>query len=88
MPCSLYGLQAPEDTGECNSYSDSEEMCLRKKSMFDRSKSMCEWVEPVDETDSFNDDYAMTEYPCIYEEPHMTWLVRSLCISKLFFLCF
>ena len=59
--------QSPEDTGECNTYTDKDS-CLEPVSMFDATEKMCEWVGENTES----------EFPCLYVEPDMTWKASLL----------
>jgi hypothetical protein len=78
-------LKAPEDTGQCFSYDNTDKhMCLEEKSMFDSERSLCKWVGLLEEQD---DPVALQEggvwHSCVYLEPIMSWKVCALFTRKL-----
>ncbi len=56
----FYDLQGPDDDGTCVTYTTSD-LCLARKSIFDKSQTYCSWSEANDS--------------CAYQPPVFSWMV-------------
>jgi hypothetical protein len=71
----LYDLQGPDDDGSCQTFV-TQSACLKRKSLFDSTKTYCKWIEVV--TDNLG-EIPEKSWMCMYNEIDISFEVMNYC---------